>query len=320
MMKNLTHYSQDDVRTLLTMNDCIEAVAHAMRDVSSGLLDQPPRSFERMGDLVLATMIGRSDGLSVYGIKVITLDQRNAGTAVPVIQGVITLFDAANSSPVATVDAQIVTAMRTAAASANASRVLSRDDAKSHGIVGTGVQAESHAIAMEAGLPRLESTKIWGRNTSSAATFVERMGPGLRTSITSASLDEVCSCDVVSVVTNAHEAIVFGDMFPDGVHINLVGTHDTNHREADTECIRRSRVYVDSLNSAYAEAGDLMIPVQEGAIDRSHILGEIGQVDLGDLAGRISSTDITLYKSVGIFAQDLYTAAHIVDSDPSSLV
>jgi ornithine cyclodeaminase len=115
----------------------------------------------------------------------------------------------------------------------------------------------------------------------------------------------------VSTVTAANEPVVCGAWLRPGCHLNLVGVHTPEAREADTRAIERSRVYVDLMESAMNEAGDLLIPIDEGAIDRVHILGEIGQVLAGEVPGRTDDTEVTLYKSLGIVAQDLFAAAHI---------
>ncbi len=116
---------------------------------------------------------------------------------------------------------------------------------------------------------------------------------------------------MVSTVTAATQPILRGEWLRPGCHLNLVGVHTPEAREADTDAVRRSRVYVDRMESAMNEAGDLLIPLAEGAIGEAHILGEIGQVLAGAVPGRTADSDITLYKSLGIVAQDLFAAAHV---------
>lgn len=121
----------------------------------------------------------------------------------------------------------------------------------------------------------------------------------------------VAGSDIICTVTAAAEPVLRGEWVKPGTHINLVGSHSLSAREADSELIVRSKVYVDSLTSTTAEAGDIMIPVREGIIDMAHILGEIGQVASGEIAGRLDDAQITLYKSLGITAQDLFAAAFV---------
>jgi ornithine cyclodeaminase len=153
---------------------------------------------------------------------------------------------------------------------------------------------------------------VWGRDAEKARRFAaqqtERAGLDVRAAGDPA---EAASCDVVSTVTAATEPVLMGEWLSPGCHLNLVGVHTPEAREADTRAIERSRVYVDLIESAMNEAGDLLIPIGEGAIDPPHIVGEIGQVLTGQVPGRGTDTEITLYKSLGIVAQDLFAAARV---------
>jgi ornithine cyclodeaminase/alanine dehydrogenase-like protein (mu-crystallin family) len=141
---------------------------------------------------------------------------------------------------------------------------------------------------------------------------VSRQAPAGALSIRAvANAEEAAACDIVCVVTGAHEPVIRGAWVRPGSHVNLVGAHTASTREADTDLIHRARVYVDSLDSAFSEAGDILIPMQEGAISRSHVVGEIGALLLGRIPGRRDAREITLYKSLGLVAQDL-AAAHAV--------
>jgi ornithine cyclodeaminase len=130
---------------------------------------------------------------------------------------------------------------------------------------------------------------------------------------------DAAACDVVCTVTAAADIVIRGDWLRPGAHVNLVGAHSPTTREADTTLIQRSRVFVDSLASALSEAGDILIPIKEDAIDRSHVIGEIGALLLGEIAGRRSKDEITVYKSLGVVAQDLFTA-HAVHAKRSAPV
>jgi ornithine cyclodeaminase len=153
---------------------------------------------------------------------------------------------------------------------------------------------------------------VWGRDAEKALRFAAGQSDRLQMAVTATEDPaEAAACDVVSTVTAATEPVLKGEWLQPGCHVNLVGVHTPQAREADTDAIRRSRVYVDLMESAMNEAGDLLIPIGEGAIDESHVAGEIGEVLAGDVAGRTDAADITLYKSLGIVAQDLFAAAHI---------
>jgi ornithine cyclodeaminase len=179
------------------------------------------------------------------------------------------------------------------------------------GIFGAGLQAETHVDAITAVRP-IESVLIWARNHDAAVTFADQQSKrtGLSVKAVADPADAAVS-DIICTVTAASEPVLKSEWVQPGTHINLVGSHSLSAREADTALIVNSRLYVDSLASTTAEAGDIMIPVQEGAIDMGHIIGEIGQVASDDLAGRLDDKQITLYKSLGITAQDLFSAAFV---------
>jgi ornithine cyclodeaminase len=200
--------------------------------------------------------------------------------------------------------------MRTAAASGLATRLLARPEARTVGIFGTGVQAATHLEAMMAVRP-IESVLVWGRTPEKAKVFAEQQS-GLRgVPVRTATAEETAGCDLVCTVTGSPEPVVRGEWVSDGAHINLVGAHSPNSREADTALVVRGRVYVDSLESTLNEGGDLLIPMQEGAIDKDHIVGEIGRLVTGDIPGRQTPRDVTIYNSLGIVGQDL-VAAYLV--------
>jgi ornithine cyclodeaminase/alanine dehydrogenase-like protein (mu-crystallin family) len=305
--------NRKEVGRLLPMAACIDAMAEAMRAASGGAVSMPLRLFTPLADDSgsLGLMPGSTLDPPFFGAKVISLLFDNPAKGLPTVQGYVSLFDHETGRPVALIEGASVTAIRTAAASGLATRELARQDARTHGVFGTGVQAVTHidAVACARDISRVV---VWGRNAEKARRFAAEQAERVQIDI-SATDDpaEAASCDVVSTVTAATQPILRGEWLRPGCHLNLVGVHTPEAREADTAAIKRSRVYVDLMESAMNEAGDLLIPIGEGAIDKRHILGEIGQVLAGEIAGRTGESDITLYKSLGIVAQDLFAAAHI---------
>ena len=246
-----------------------------------------------------------------FGAKVISLLPGNPAKGLPMVQGFVSLFDHETGKPIALIEGASVTAIRTAAASGLATRVLARKDARTHGIFGTGVQAVTHIDAVNC-VRDIDEILVWGRDLDKTRQFARQQSERIKAEVRATDDPaEVAGCDIVSTVTAATRPILEGDWLRPGCHLNLVGVHTPEAREADTRAIERSRVYVDLMESAMSEAGDLLIPIGEGAIDRSHILGEIGQVLAGDVPGRAGDSEITLYKSLGIVAQDLFAAACI---------
>lgn len=305
--------NRQEVEHLLPMADCIDAMAEAMQAASSGAVSMPPRLFTPLADDSgsLGLMPGSTLEPPYFGAKVISLRFDNPSKGLPTVQGYVSLFDHDTGRPLALIEGSSVTAIRTAAASGLATRELARQDVRSHGIFGTGVQAVTHIDAI-ACVRDISRVVVWGRDAGKARRFAAEQSAraGLEVTATEDPA-EAAACDVVSTVTAATEPVLRGEWLRPGSHVNLVGVHTPQAREADTDAILRSRVYVDLMESAMNEAGDLLVPIGAGAMDTAHILGEIGQVLLGAVPGRDSDADITLYKSLGIVAQDLFAAARI---------
>lgn len=305
--------SRREVEQLLPMADCIDVMAAAMQAVSGGAVSMPPRLFAALADGSgsLGLMPASALDPPFYGAKVIGLKPDNPPKGLPFVQGYVSLFDHDTGKPVAVIEGASITAIRTAAASGLATRELARRDARSHGVFGTGVQAVTHLDAI-ACVRDIDKVVVWGRDPAKARRFAE--AESKRTGLNVVATDvpaAAAGCDVVSTVTAATEPVLEGEWLQPGCHVNLVGVHTPEAREADTRAIQRARIYVDRVESALTEAGDLLVPVREGAIDDSHIVGEIGQVLSGAVKGRSGDADITLYKSLGIAAQDLFAAARI---------
>lgn len=304
-----------EIRELLSMAECIEVMDRAMRAFSAREVNIPPRTIAPLADerSFFILMPGEMQSPPIYGAKIVGLHPDNPGQGRPAVQGFVALFDSRTGNPVALADGAEITAIRTAAASALATRILARPHATSHGILGTGVQAASHLDAVCC-VRTIRSVGVWGRDPEKARRFAAEHSARLDMSITALSDPaEAGACDIVSVVTNSTEPVLAGAWLQPGAHVNLVGAHEPKHREADTAAVAKAAVYVDSLEGALAEAGDILIPIAEGAVTRDHIAGEIGDVLLGHAPGREDSSQITLYKSLGLFAQDLFVGSYLLE-------
>lgn len=311
----MRYFDADQVRELLTPIRCIDAMDRAMRATSAGRVDRPLRSFWPVSgqDTIFGLMPGASSDCGLVGVKVITSVPSNAERGLPFIQGVVLVFDVEDGRPLAAMDGAEITAIRTAAASGLATRELARTEARTLGIFGTGVQAASHLDAMCA-VRNLAEVLVWSRRAEAAERFCEEQAarhPDL--TLRAAPPEQAAACDVVCTVTSATEPVLHGEWLQPGAHLNLVGTHTPDAREVDGHAVARSRVYVDALASAEREAGDLLLAQTEGAVQEL-ALGEIGQVLLGEVPGRGSAEEITLYKSVGLVPQDLFAAAAILEA------
>lgn len=310
----------EQVRQLLPMSDCIEAMEAAMLAASTGAVALPPRMFTPLIDDsgFLGLMPGSSSELATYGAKIISLHPINPRRGLPAIQGFVALFDHDSGSPIAIIEGAEVTGIRTAAASGLATRLLAREDAGSCGIFGTGVQAVTHIDAMLAVRP-VEKFLVWGRDPVKSAAFADAQSQ--RTGVSVLPVEdpaEAAACDLVCTVTGSAEPILRGSWTKPGAHINLVGAHTLKTREADSELIAKAALYVDLMESCRNEGGDFMIPLQEGVIGEDAILGEIGQLLQGSIAGRSDDRQTTVYNSLGMTAQDLFAARLVYDKSMKS--
>ena len=309
-------FDSEQVWTRLPMSACIELMTDLHRSISRGEVQLPlrtgvPLPFAPSGANSMLVMPGALVEPAVFGAKLLSLYPGNRDATLPVIQGQVLLFDGANGAPLALVDAASLTAIRTAAASGAATRALAREDASRLALLGYGVQAASHLLAMRSVRP-IRQVSVWGPNPEKAEAFAaehDLEGSSVR-AVASADA-AIKDADLICAVSASPTPIISGDRLQPGCHVNLVGAHTPDTREADTEALVRARVFTEITEFALAEAGDLLLAIAEGAITRNHIAGEIGSVFNGDVAGREHADQITLYKNLGNVAQDL-AAAHRV--------
>jgi ornithine cyclodeaminase/alanine dehydrogenase-like protein (mu-crystallin family) len=303
-----------EVRSALPMSECIEAVDRAMRAFSDLGADVPLRTIMQLpgGRNFFGVMPGYLDDPRALGAKVLTVYPDNSKRGLASHVGLVVLFDTETGAPLAVMDAAQITAIRTAAASAVATRALARKGATSLAILGTGEQAVTHLEAISK-VRKLQTVRLWGRSPEKAQRLAEEAAARLSLAIEVARTAEeaVKGAEIVCTVTASHEPVLQGEWLTPGVHVNLVGSSRLSSREADDAVVSRSRFVVDSRTSARAEAGELKHAIDAGRVTESHVLGEIGEVLNGGVVGRTSDQDITVYKSLGVAVQDL-AAAHVV--------
>jgi ornithine cyclodeaminase/alanine dehydrogenase-like protein (mu-crystallin family) len=309
---SLLFLNRANIEALLPMTECIEVVEEALRILTRGEALQPLRSAlwmpGRHGLLgVMPGMLGSLGGDDpVAGVKVITVMPGNHAHGEESHQGLVLLFEQERGRPLAVLDATAVTAIRTAAASAVATRALAREDAGDLAILGSGTQARTHLEAMRA-VRTLRRVRVWSRNPESARRFAE--DEGIETAAT--AREAVEDADLICTVTAATEPILQGTWISPGAHVNAVGACTPKARELDAAAVARSRLFVDRRESALAEAGDFLLAREEGAVTDSHILGELGEVLERKVPGRRSGEEITLFKSLGIAVEDLAAGRHV---------
>ena len=306
--------SQAEIAELLSMADCIGLMRNAFEALAKGDVVLPLRPIMTLPDRrgVLAMMPGYLADPETIAAKVITFLPGNLGTPHDAHQGAVLLFDPKHGKLIGLLDASEITAIRTAAATAVATDLLARPDATDLAIIGSGVQAHRHLDAMRA-VRTITRVRVWSRTLEHAQKFARREAQRLMTQIVVAETAEeaVRGADIVCTTTTTRSPVVSGDWISDGAHINAVGSCSPTARELDTAAVVKSRMFVDWRESTLKEAGDFLIPKREGAIDDSHIIGEIGDVLLDRIEGRTTSSEITLFKSLGIAIQDAVVAHHV---------
>ena len=305
---------QSEVPALLPMPECVDAMGDALAALSRGDAVLPLRTMVWMPDRsgLLGLMPAYLGAPASLGLKVISYLPANHGTERDSHQGAVLLFDTVTGTLLAVVDASSITAIRTAAVSGLATRLLAREDAGDLAILGSGVQAESHLDAMRT-VRRLRRVRVWSIHPAAARSFAERMSSRAGVSIEPVATAQaaVDGADIVCTTTASPTPILLGEWVAPGAHINAVGACFAANRELDTAAVVRSRLVVDRRESALAESGDILIPMKEGAIDAGHIVGELGDVLLDRVPGRRSPDEVTLFKSLGIAVEDL-AAAHLI--------
>ncbi|HEX3918152.1 MAG TPA: ornithine cyclodeaminase family protein [Caulobacteraceae bacterium] len=300
-----------DVAALLPMPACIDLMQQTMIAVSAGGARIPPRQVLPVspGNL-MGLMPGYLAEPECFGLKLISLFPNNPAAGLSSHLGLVMLFEAEHGQPVAILDAAELTAIRTAAVSGLATRLLAAPEAGDLAILGAGEQAHSHLAAMLAVRP-VRRVRVWSRTPDHAVAFADAASQrhGLAIEVSASPRDAVLGADLVCTVTASPTPILEGAWIAPGAHLNLVGASRPNAAEVDTEMVARSRFFVDFRQSAALEAGEYLRAVEAGAITEAHILGEIGEVAAGQVGGRLGAEDVTVFKSLGIAAEDL-AAAH----------
>ncbi|MGQ0720448.1 MAG: ornithine cyclodeaminase family protein [Candidatus Eiseniibacteriota bacterium] len=306
--------SDADVRRLLPLRECLDVMEEALKTLSRGDALHPLRSLLRIpdGSGLLGLMPAYLGTPPCIGIKVVTVMPGNHGTPWDAHQGAVLLFEAEHGRLLAVIDASSVTAMRTAAVSGVATRVLARKDAGRVAILGSGVQAASHLEAMLAARD-VTTVTVWSRNGANARRFAERESarPGFVIRVAATAREAVEGAEIVCTTTSSREPVLEGAWLSPGTHVNAAGACFPAARELDTAAVVRARLFVDRRESALNEAGDFLIPKKEGAVGDDHIVAELGDLLLGSSPGRRSDDEVTLFKSLGLGVEDL-AAAHFL--------
>lgn len=299
----------EEVRSLLPMAACMEAMEAALKQLGRGEAQNPLRSVnwlpEKRG--ILLAMPALSE--EAMAIKVITVMPGNHGTPYDSHMGAVILFDTQYGRPLALMDASEITAIRTAAVSGVATRALAREDAGDLAILGTGVQGRSHLRAMLEARP-LRRVRVWSRSADSREAYARWADEELDVEVELADSAQaaVTGADLICTATAAAEPVLRGAWLASGTHVNAVGASTPTTRELDSAAMALVSHFVDRRESALDESGDYLLALQDGAIDTDHIRAELGEVLLGEAPGRRDDEEITLFNSLGLAVEDLASA------------
>lgn len=306
--------NQSEVTEVLSMESCISVMETAFVDLARGEATQNLRSAIplKKGNL-MGFMPGNLEKQGVFGAKVITVFPDNHHLHnLPSHQGVVLLFDSETGVIKASVDGTKITAIRTAAVSGVATKILAKQQAETLCILGTGEQARTHLEAMLLVRP-IKRVNVWSRSLENANLFKREMENKFNVSIEAFEKveDAVFEADIICTLTGAKNPILKGEWIKKGVHINAVGACSSSTRELDSELVKKSLLYVDRIESAINESGDYLIPLKEGVIKEGHIMGELGDLLIKKIDGRDSEDAITIFDSLGLAIEDIAAANFI---------
>jgi alanine dehydrogenase len=304
-----------DVKQALSVKDAIDLVERGFVEFGQGGVDMPQRPVifipEHKG--MAGFMPALIRGMGALSIKTVTAFKDNPKKGMPTIFGTVTLLDPETGVPLSIMDAAYLTAARTGAASGVATKYLAKEKAGLAAIFGAGVQARTQLEAV-CTVRHITGVRVFDVDREQAEKFAAEMS-GLdripsAIQVAASPQEALDGADIVVTATTSPTPIFDGDDLAPGAHVNGVGSHAPGARELDTRTVVRSKIVCDSVEACLVEAGDLLIPIEEGALKESDIYGGLAEVVGGRLRGRESDEEITLFKSVGLAFQDAATALH----------
>jgi ornithine cyclodeaminase/alanine dehydrogenase-like protein (mu-crystallin family) len=298
------------VAEVISLSEAIDQVTLAMQELSSGLvgaLERKALAVSPQGKLVL--MPGTMNHIQRFGVKTLSLQARAADWGLPSHQGLMLLFDSLSGRPLCAIDSHALTALRTAAATAVATRTLARADARILAILGSGSLGRLHVEAMLKIRP-IEKIRIWSRNPENARSFAYETASRCSAAVeTCPSVREtIDGADIICTLTASALPVLEGRWLTAGQHLNLVGASTRASREVDDDAVARGYYIVDCRSHALEQAGELRHAIEQGSVREEHVVGEIGEVLNGTTQGRSDTSMITVYKSLGHIAQDIRVA------------
>lgn len=311
---SLRYFSGQAVQETVTMSEAIQLMKEAFRSLSSGEAVVPlrvnlPQPAQHAQTLFMPVYLPSSEAV---GLKMVTIFRDNPTKNLPLIHALMLVMDGTTGQPLALLDAEYLTALRTGAASGLATDLLARKDATVLAVFGTGAQARTQ-VEGAATVRSLEKVIVFGNKIAKMESFCIEMQNKLEISLEIATQPEqLLEADIICTATTSNVPVFEHQFLKKGVHINGVGAYRPDAREIPGFTMQNAKLVVDQRSAALAEAGDVILPIQEGLFDENHIFAELGEIGSGKKSGRMSSDEITVFKSVGNAAQDLAVASYLI--------
>jgi len=314
---SLLYLSKADIRRVLPMTEAIEAMQQAFIGLSEGRVSMPARSSMDVPEAngLMLIMPCHAAGTRHMSLKVLTQFADNGRVGLPLIQGIVLLVDAVHGRLLGIMDGAAITALRTGATSGVATRWLAQPKADAAAIFGAGVQARTQLEAV-CTVREIRQVRVFDCRRAAAETFAADMAGRLGLSVlaVSTAAEALAGAQVVCTATTSPTPVFDDRDLAAGVHINAVGAWRPRTAEIPPDTVCRARVFVDHRKAALDEAGDLRMPLEDGRITAEHLRTQLGEVIAGRAAGRQTAEEVTLFKSVGLAAQDLFAAARALEN------
>jgi len=309
---DLLWLSEDDVKSVLNMDDTIKAVENAFRDHGLGKTQMPPKSYlyftKYDGDL--RTMPACMENLNAAGVKIVNVHPKNSGIGLPTVMALLVLNSPETGAPIAVMGGTFLTSMRTGAAGAIAAKYLARPESKAVGMIGAGAQARTQLLAISR-IFKVEKVIVSNRSIESSKAFVKDAQTFLKCDYhTTVNRQEACDCDILITTTPVRSPIVKDAWVKPGTHINAIGADAKGKQELESSLTKRAKVVVDDMTQA-AHSGEVNVPISEGVLKPEEIYAQIGEIVAGLKPSRTSDDEITIFDSTGLAIQDVSTGTTV---------
>jgi ornithine cyclodeaminase/alanine dehydrogenase-like protein (mu-crystallin family) len=308
--------SKAQIYQALDWTEAIDAIAAGYAALAKGEAVVPLRigfpQTAQNGLLLLMSGAISSNDLSGLGVKLVSVFNDNPSRNLPLIYGLVALFEPDTGRPLALFDGATVTAVRTGAVSGVATRLLARPEADTLALFGAGVQAETQLLAIAA-VRKLQKVKVFSRTPAKAKQFAQKMSNliNIPVEVAHSPAEALQGAQIVATATTSTNPVFEDANLEDGTHINGVGSYTPDMAEVPAQTVARSRLIIDTLEGCMAEAGDVLQPLNAKLFDQNHIYAEIGELCANLKPARQNNTEITFFKSVGNAVQDVALAAYL---------